>query len=94
MNGRLFPFGFLKFLLGRKKIKGMRMLVFGVLKEYRAAGISYLLATEVEKQGIQKGFEWADLSWTLEDNDAVNKFAASLGGKVYKKYRFYEKKIA
>lgn len=93
MNGRLFPFGLFKFLLGRKKIKSMRMLVFGILKEYRASGISYLLATEMVKQGMRKGFQWAELSWTLEDNEAVNKFAASLGGRVYKKYRIYEKRI-
>jgi predicted GNAT superfamily acetyltransferase len=93
MNGRLLPFGIFRFLLGRKKIKSMRMLVFGILKEYRASGISYLLAMEMVKQGMRKGYQWAELSWTLEDNDAVNKFAASLGGRIYKKYRIYEKKI-
>lgn len=93
MNGRLLPFGLFKFLAGRRKIKSMRMLVFGILKPYRASGISYLLAAEMIKQGMRKGYQWAELSWTLEDNDAVNKFAASLGGRVYKKYRIYEKKI-
>lgn len=93
LDGRLLPFGIFKFLLGRKKIRSMRMLVFGILKEYRASGVSYLLAAEMVRQGMRKGYRWAELSWTLEDNDAVNKFAASLGGRIYKKYRIYEKKI-
>jgi hypothetical protein len=93
LDGRLLPFGIFKFLLGRKKIRSMRMLVFGILKEYRATGVSYLLAAEMVSQGKRKGYRWAELSWTLEDNDAVNKFAASLGGRIYKKYRIYEKKI-
>jgi hypothetical protein len=94
MNGRLFPFGFVRFLTGRKKIRGMRMLVFGVIKEYQQTGLSYLLAAEMKRQALAKGFEWAELSWQLEDNEAINRFALSLGGKIYKKYRIYEKKIA
>ena len=40
-----------------------------------------------------EGISIAELSWTLEDNSAVNKFAASLVGRVTKKYRIYEKRI-
>lgn len=93
MNGRLYPFGIFKLLLGRKKIKGMRALVFGILKDYRNTGVSYLLYSELEKQGLRKGYEWCEMSWLLEDNEQVNRFCASIGGKLYKKYRIYEKKI-
>jgi GNAT superfamily N-acetyltransferase len=94
MNGRLFPLGIIKFMLNRKKIKGMRGVVFGVLKEYRHTGLSYLLYSELEKNAIEKGYEWGELSWQLEDNEPINRFAASVGAKIYKKYRIYEKKIA
>lgn len=93
MNGRLLPLGILKFFLYRKKIKGMRGIVFGVLNEYRRTGLSYLLYSELEKNAQTKGYEWAETSWQLEDNEAINKFIASVGGKVYKKYRMYEKRI-
>ncbi len=93
MNGKLTPLSIIKFLIYRRKIKGMRAVVFGVLKEYRQAGISYLLYSELEKNALEAGYEWGETSWQLEDNDAINRFVESLGGKVYKKYRIFEKKI-
>ena len=94
MNGRLFPFGIIRFLLLKKKIKGVRALVFGVLKEYRNTGISYLIYSNMEKHGLEAGYEWFEPSWQLEDNEAVLYFSKSLGGNIYKKYRIYEKPLA
>lgn len=93
MNGRLTPLGIIKFLIYRKKIKGMRGVVFGIIKEYRLTGLSYLLYSELEKNALEAGYEWGESSWQLEDNDAINRFIESMGGKVYKKYRIFEKRI-
>jgi GNAT superfamily N-acetyltransferase len=93
MNGRLTPWGIVKFLYYRKKIKGIRALVFGVLEEYRHTGVSYMLYSELDKNAISKGYEWCETSWQLEDNKPVNRFVESLGGTVYKKYRILEKNI-
>ncbi len=93
LNGRLFPFGLVKLLLNRSKIKGMRAAVFGLMPEYRHTGLSYLLYAELEKRAIRRGYEWGELSWQLEDNDAINRFAASIGAGLYKKYRIYERKV-
>ncbi len=93
MNGRLTPWGIIMFLLNRRKIKGMRAVVFGILKEYRLTGLSYYLYSELEKNALKRGYQWAETSWQLEDNQAINKFTESIGGKVYKRYRIYEKRI-
>jgi hypothetical protein len=93
MNGRLTPLGIVKFLYYRKKIKGVRALVFGILKEYRHTGISYLLYSEFEKSVFGSGYEWGETSWQLEDNDLVNRFCLSVGTRLYKKYRIYGKTI-
>lgn len=93
MNGRLFPFGILKFLAGRRKITGVRAIVFGVVPEFMHTGLAYLLYDEFEKAIIAKGYQWCELSWQLEDNDAINRFAASIGANLYRKYRIYEKQI-
>jgi GNAT superfamily N-acetyltransferase len=93
MNGRLLPFGIFKFLAGRRKIKGVRALVFGVVPEYMHTGLAYLLYDEFEKAIIAKGYEWCELSWQLEDNQAINHFAESIGAALYRKYRIYEKQI-
>ncbi len=92
LNGRLLPFGLFHLLFNRKKIKGMRAVVFGVLPQFQHTGLAYLLYDELERRARAKGYEWAETSWQLEDNEAINRFTASIGGKIYKKYRIFEKR--
>jgi hypothetical protein len=94
INGRLTPVGIAKFLYYRRRIKGMRAVVFGILPEYRMSGISYLLFSELDRNAIAKGYQWCETSWQLEDNDAINRFVESIGGEIYKKYRIYQKQFA
>jgi GNAT superfamily N-acetyltransferase len=94
MNGRLLPFGIFKYLAGRRKISGVRAMVFGVVPEFMHKGLAYLLYDEFEKEIIRKGYYWCELSWQLEDNQAINLFAASIGAQLYRKYRIYEKPIS
>jgi GNAT superfamily N-acetyltransferase len=94
LDGRLFPFGFIKLLLNRSKIKGMRAAVFGLMPEFRHTGLSYLLYSELEKRAVRQGYEWGELSWQLEDNEAINRFATSIGARLDKRYRIYERRIS
>lgn len=97
LNGRLFPFGIFKLLyrIKKKHYKSGRLLLLGVKKEFRntsLGGISILLYDELHKRS-RKAAKWGELSWTLEDNKAVNLGIEFMGGKRYKTYRIYEKKI-
>ena len=94
LNGRLTPWAILKFLFYRRKIESVRAIVFGIVKEYRQTGLSYLLYSEFEKNVKRKGYKWGETSWQLEDNEPINRFVTSIGGEVYKKYRLFEKKIS
>jgi GNAT superfamily N-acetyltransferase len=94
LNGRLTPLAILKFLIYRRKIESVRAIVFGIIKEYRQTGLSYLLYSEFEKKVKKKGYKWGETSWQLEDNEAINRFVASIGGEVYKKYRIFDKSIS
>ena len=94
LNGRLTPLAILKFLIYRRKIESVRAVVFGIIKEYRQTGLSYLLYSEFEKNVKKRGYKWGETSWQLEDNDAINRFVMSIGGEVYKKYRIFEKSIS
>ena len=73
-------------------------MMLGISKEIRGVkkygGLSLAMYVELSKRGIAKGYEWAELSWTLEDNGPVNALIRSVGGKLYKRYRLYEKPIA
>ena len=94
LNGKLNPWNMARILLARRKIRSMRAPVFGILKEYRLSGLSYLLFDEIVRRGVARGYEWCEMSWMLENNDAINRFSRSVGAEVYKKYRIYQKSIA
>ena len=73
-------------------------MMLGVREEIRKnvkryGGLSAAMYVEVAKRGIAKGYEWAELSWTREDDAPINLGIRSMGAKVYKKYRVYEKAL-
>ncbi|MEW6040328.1 MAG: hypothetical protein AB1633_02290 [Elusimicrobiota bacterium] len=93
LNGRLGPVGVLKFLWYKSKIKTIRVMIMGVIKEYRNRGIEAVMYKEIIKNGVQLGYPSGEFSWILEDNVLMNRAAEMLGGRVYKKYRVYQKDI-
>ncbi len=93
LNGKLGPVEIIKFLYYSRKVKGTRSLIGGVLKEYRNSGIIAALYYQTEINARKKGYEWCELGWNLEDNELINRFDMAIGGKIYKKYRIYEKDI-
>jgi GNAT superfamily N-acetyltransferase len=93
-RGRLFPTGIFKLLFGRKKINALRIMVLGVLEEYRKLGIEAVFYGTIMENGLKKGMKWGEASWVLETNEMMNKgIENSVNGKVYKKYRIFEKAI-
>jgi GNAT superfamily N-acetyltransferase len=93
INGRLGPLGLVKFLWYSRKISDIRVLTMGVKEEYRKRGIEGLLYLESFKAARRKGYRRAEMSWILEDNILMQKGCELMGGKLYKKYRIYEKKL-
>jgi len=93
VNGRLGPIGLLKFLWYSRKISDIRVLTMGVKEEYRKKGIEGLLYLESFKAAMKKGYERAEMSWILEDNVLMQRGCELMGGKLYKKYRIYEKNL-
>ncbi len=92
-RGRLLPTGIFKLLLGKSKIKGIRIMLLGVIDGYRKMGIEAVLYGNIIKEYRRKGLEYAEASWTLEHNDMVNRAIEAIGGNQYKTYRIYEKNI-
>jgi GNAT superfamily N-acetyltransferase len=98
LNGRLtrfgLPWGLLRFLRRKRHIKTARMVVLDVLKEYRRRGIAELLILHTLDYGKNViGYTGAELSWTQEDNDPVNRTIEAVGARRYKTYRIYEKDL-
>jgi GNAT superfamily N-acetyltransferase len=93
-RGRLLPFGWLKFLLGLKKIKTVRVVTLGVKKPYRLRGVQSIMMADSLRFLLKKGYTGAEVSWLLEDNDLVIGAVKLWGGKLYKTYRIYEKGLS
>ena len=79
---------------GRVSVNGKTILTMGVKAEYRKKGIEGLLYLEAFKAAVKKGYERAEMSWILEDNVLMQRGCELMGGKLYKKYRIYEKNIS
>jgi len=94
INGRLFPLGWLKFLWYRRKIDTARFFMMGVIEEYRNLGIDAVFYLETAKALLKKGYTRCEMSWILENNTMMNRIIQRLGGRIYKVYRIYEKKLA
>jgi len=97
LKGKLFPFGWAKLLWRLKRgLKSVRLCLMGVRKPYRGSAIgalSVLMNVEMHRRGALRGYKTAELSWTLEDNEKINRGIEFMGGKRYKTYRIYEKEL-
>lgn len=93
MGGHLFPVGWIQALRYQKKIPWLRVLILGVLPEYRQRGADVMLFYEIVTEAMRKGIRHIEASWVLETNEEANRSTVRLGGKVYKRYRVYEKEI-
>ncbi|MDR2676697.1 MAG: hypothetical protein LBC05_01635 [Endomicrobium sp.] len=89
LNGRLFPFGIFKFFYYKKEIDTLRLMVMGVLKEYRNKGIESVMYELGLKNAIKIGYKHCELSWVLDDNIMTQRTAEMMNGKIYKKYAIY-----
>jgi hypothetical protein len=93
MNGRLFPFGFIKLLTEAKKIKWARILTLGIIPEHQKKGLDAVFYWEIMQRADKRGIRLGEASWVLEDNEMMKRGADVMGGTIYKKYRIYEKAI-
>jgi hypothetical protein len=98
-GGKLFPTGLPK-LIYRLKVQRpetARLLILGIAKKFRTnrkyAALSLYMYARLNDAGQKLGIRWGELSWTDEDNVAVNAGIKMMGGKIYKKYALYEREV-
>jgi hypothetical protein len=91
MNGRLLPIGWLKFLLGKRKINRVRVFALGVKREFQHTGIAakfYEMHYDSAEATPQK---IGETGWILETNKPMNRAMEGMGGEVVCRYRIYER---
>jgi GNAT superfamily N-acetyltransferase len=92
-DGRLFPFGVLKFLWYRRTIDVARILTLGLKPGYQHLGIGAALYTRLLHVGREAGYRAAEGSWILEDNHEMCTALEKIGCVAYKRYRVYERAL-
>ncbi len=90
LRGKLMPFGWLKFLLAKRKLDRARTLLLGVLPEYRKKGVDVVMVYRTMVAGQAKGFDRSECSWVLEDNRSMNLILRGYGASKNKTYRIYD----
>ena len=91
MDGKLFPFGWAKFLWKKNKIDSYRVLTLGVKKNFRRLGIDAYMYYEMYRKFIEQNIKWCEMSWMLEDNVDIMEPMFKIGGTIYKRHRIYER---
>lgn len=93
MNGRLFPFGFLKFLYYKRKINRLRFFVLFVVPEYRKKGVTSVMYLKTYLNALKKGYTELEGSTIWEYNRDMMNDVESFGAKINITYRIYQKDI-
>jgi ribosomal protein S18 acetylase RimI-like enzyme len=77
----------------KKEIDTLRIILLGVMPEYRNRGIDALLYREIMERSSKKGIKYGEASWVLEDNVMMSRAAQMMQGTPYKRYRVYDKPL-
>jgi GNAT superfamily N-acetyltransferase len=93
IGGNLFPFGWLRILLGRKHLKRVRLISTNVVPEWQRWGIGIVIWVRVLPAALDFGVTDAELSWVLESNHLSRGTIERGGGRRTKTYRLYERSI-
>ena len=92
LNGRLFPFGFIKLLLGIPRLRRYRMFALGVVPEYQGKAVDSLLYRAMHET-LYAPDTWMEINYVLEDNWPMVNAIKKLGCVPHRRYRVDELKI-
>lgn len=93
LNGRLFPFGFLRFLTGRRHITAARAMAMTMVPGYQSAGLSIVLMDSLVEAAKTWGIERYEFSWVLESNVRSRGTLKRAGTKITSTYRIYDQAL-
>jgi GNAT superfamily N-acetyltransferase len=93
INGRLFPFGFIRLLRNKRGIKKMRVISINVVPEYQRWGLGVVLLGGLIEPIQKWGMHEAEFSWVLETNTLSRGSLEKGGAKLDKTYRMYDRDL-
>ena len=76
-----------------RRFRRARILLLGILPEYRGKGIDAMLYHWIWTRCGELGITWGEAGWILEDNPAMNAGLEKMTFRVYKTYRLYDRAL-
>lgn len=92
-KGKLFPIGWWYLLRSRKYISRIRIMIMGVLPQWRGLGIDWCLYAKVADYVKRNKLDYGEACYVMENNVAMNKMMRTLGASIVKEYQLFEKNI-
>ncbi|HEY3875104.1 MAG TPA: hypothetical protein VGM92_06480, partial [Candidatus Kapabacteria bacterium] len=77
----------------KKAIDNLRIVLLGVMPEYRGRAVDAMLYREIMERAKKKGIKYGEASWVLESNQMMSRAAQVMNGEPYKRYRVFEKPL-
>jgi hypothetical protein len=100
MNGKLFPFGWIKLLLWlrKPKVRTMRVPLMGVRKRLQssrlASQLAFMMIEYIRRNAVADyGATRGEIGWVLDDNQGMNAIAGAINGHVNRQYTIYGKSL-
>jgi GNAT superfamily N-acetyltransferase len=90
LKGRLTPWGLCRFLLMRRRVDELRLILLGVVPEYRRRGVEALLLRQAYGAVRRLGYRRVELGWILEENALIRQTTKRWEAREVKRYRIYE----
>jgi len=93
-KGRLLPFGFIKILRSAKKTRQLDLLLGAIKGKYQGRGLDVFMGVKMLESAHEAGLEIIDTHHEMEANVKVRAEMEKMGGKVYKRFRVFQKHLA
>jgi GNAT superfamily N-acetyltransferase len=92
-RGKLIPLGIFRVILAARKSKQLNLLLGAIAPDYRGRGLDVMMGIKMLESARKKGKLTIDSHLELESNHKVRAEMEKLGGKVYKRYRIFQKQL-
>ena len=93
IDGKLFPFGWIKLLTGKRKIDRLRLISTNVLPEYQKWGLGLVTLSRILPDAITFGIQIGEFSWVLESNSLSRGTIERGGATRTKTHRLFDKSL-
>jgi GNAT superfamily N-acetyltransferase len=93
IDGRLLPFGFIRLMLGQKRIDVARAMAVTMVPEFQQSGLGIVLLDRLVEAAKPWGLKCWEFSWVLESNASSRGTLRRAGTVLAKTYRIYDRPL-